>query len=293
MCFTNEYASKSRRQRHDKHSTHQPGVLIFDSGVGAISIAREIQRHIPGLQLHFGIDNAFFPYGDKSEQQLRLRIVAVAEAMLARCSADILVVGCNTASTLVLPALRAALPIPVVGVVPAIKPAAAASQTGTIALLATEGTVNRKYTRELIAQFGNGTEVIHVSAPELVCLAEAHLRGESVSTAVLVPILKRIFSVPGGEKVDVVVLACTHFPLLRAELDSAAPKPIQWLDSGRAIARRVAWWLGELDMAVSGNTVANNNAGLLLVSAADNNAQLAQAFREFNLAAQTTLVQVK
>lgn len=290
MCFTNASTDKSPRCDRGGGARAQPGVLIFDSGVGAISIAREIHRQIPGLRLHFGIDNAFFPYGDKSPRQLRARIVKVAKTMLARCGADMLVVACNTASTLALPALRAALSVPVVGVVPAIKPAAAASRTGTIALLATEGTVNRKYTRELIANFGNGTAVINVPAPELVWLAEAHLRGETVTAAALAPVLERIFSAPGGDRVDVAVLACTHFPLLRTELERAAPKPVQWLDSGAAIARRVEWWLGELGLVVSNHSLPDNEAGLLLASAANKNAKLAQAFREFNL---TTMVGVQ
>lgn len=266
-----------------KGANRHPSALIFDSGVGAISIAREIRALLPGLTLHFGIDNGFFPYGEKSEEQLRPRIVEVASRMMARCRADILVVGCNTASTLALPQLREALKKPVVGVVPAVKPAAAASESGVIALIATQGTVNRNYTRDLIEEFANGAKVINVPAPELVRLAEAKLRGETVSGEDLAPVLHRIFHTAGGDKVDIAVLACTHFPLLREELDRHAPRPIQWLDSGAAIARRVEWWLGELGLPLPDSPA----SGLLLTSAPDPQGLIGTAFAEFQLAEQS------
>ena len=259
------------------HSNKAPSALIFDSGVGAISIAREIRRQIPALTLHFGIDNGFYPYGTKTEEELRPRIVEQASAMMAATAADILVVGCNTASTLALPQLRDALQQPVVGVVPAIKPAAQETHSGIIALIATEGTVNRKYTRELIEDFANGCRVINVPAPELVRLAEAKLRGDTISAMDLEPVLQRIFRTAGGDKVDIAVLACTHFPLLREELDKFAPRRIRWLDSGTAIARRVHWWLQELNLTLPETAAASQ----LLTSAADTDQQIACAFAEF------------
>lgn len=271
------------------HSNKAPSALIFDSGVGAISIAREIRRQIPGLTLHFGIDNGFYPYGNKSEDALRPRIVEVASHMMAACEADILVVGCNTASTLALPSLREVLDQPVVGVVPAIKPAAAASRSGTIALIATEGTVNRRYTRELIDEFANGNRVINVPAPELVALAEAKLRGEPVDPADLAPVIERIFAGPDGDTVDTAVLACTHFPLLRDELAAAAPRPLTWLDSGDAIARRVRWWLEELNIPLS-ETPGNS---LLLTSSSENHSAIQRAFSEFNPEYRTTAIPVR
>ena len=260
------------------HSNKAPSALIFDSGVGAISIGRAIRRQIPGLTLHFGIDNGFYPYGTKSEGELRPRILQVACAMMASSGADILVVGCNTASTLALPELRDTLRQPVVGVVPAIKPAASQSRSGTIALIATEGTVNRDYTRQLIEDFATGADVINVPAPELVRLAEAKLRGESISASDLQAVIARIFEVPGGDKVDTAVLACTHFPLLRDELAAAAPRQIEWLDSGDAIARRVHWWLEQLKLPAD-----HAETGLLLTSAEDSDGKITSAFREFPL----------
>ncbi|MCW8128310.1 glutamate racemase [Microbulbifer halophilus] len=255
-----------------------PSALIFDSGVGAISIAREIRRLLPGLTLHFGIDNSFYPYGSRSEEELRPRIVEQAGAMMRASGADILVVGCNTASTLALPQLRKVLDRPVVGVVPAVKPAAAASRAGTIALIATEGTVNRNYTRDLIRQYGNGCRVINVPAPELVRLAEAKLRGETITARDLEPVLARIFHTAGGDRVDIAVLACTHFPLLREELDRYAPRRIQWVDSGAAIARRVSWWLDELKLAQPDKP----GASRLLTSAVDEDRKILGAFAEFD-----------
>ena len=259
------------------HFNRAPSALIFDSGVGAISIAREIRRQIPGLTLHFGVDNGFYPYGNKSEEALRPRIVQFARAMMEKSQADMLVVGCNTASTLALPELREVLDRPVVGVVPAIKPAAAETRSGTIALIATEGTVNRIYTRELIRQFANGQRVINVPAPELVRLAEAKLRGETITAEDLAPVLHRIFDTAGGDKVDIAVLACTHFPLLREELDTFAPRRIRWLDSGTAIARRVRWWLDELNMDLPDRPAPS----MLLTSAEDTDQRIALAFSEF------------
>ncbi|WP_299592479.1 glutamate racemase [uncultured Microbulbifer sp.] len=260
------------------HFNRAPSALIFDSGVGAISIAREVRRQIPGLTLHFGVDNGFYPYGTKAEEDLRPRIVQIAQTMMARSQADILVVGCNTASTLALPELRDTLECPVVGVVPAIKPAAEETRSGIIALIATEGTVNRRYTRDLIAQFANGHRVINVPAPELVRLAEAKLRGETINADDLAPVLHRIFNTAGGDKVDIAVLACTHFPLLRDELDRFAPRRIRWLDSGPAIARRVRWWLDELQLVLPTSPAASK----LLISAEDPDSHITRAFGEFS-----------
>jgi len=271
------------------HSTKAPSALIFDSGVGAISIAREIRRQMPGLTLHFGIDNGFYPYGTKSEESLRPRIVEIASSMMSACGADLLVVGCNTASTLALPPLREVLKQPVVGVVPAIKPAAAGSQTGTIALIATEGTVNRHYTRDLIEQFANGARVINVPAPELVSLAEAKLQGEVITPKDLAPVIERIFTAPGGDKVDTAVLACTHFPLLREELAAASPRPVTWLDSGDAIARRVRWWLDELNLELPDNP----ERSLLLTSSGSDREKILRAFVEFSPDYQGTDIPVR
>jgi glutamate racemase len=155
-------------------------------------------------------------------------------------SADLVVVACNTASTLALDAVRAQVEIPVVGVVPAIKPAAALTQTGTIGLLATPKTVTRPYTDQLIAAFGAGKTVLRHGAVGLAGAAETKLAGETPDPQIFEAAIQGLFDQKGGEAIDVIVLACTHYPLVQAELETLAPHPVTWVDSGAAIARRTA-----------------------------------------------------
>lgn len=211
-------------------------VLVFDSGVGGLSILSEIRQHIPGCELVYACDNAAFPYGTKDEAELVERVDAVLKALIAQIDPDIVVVACNTASTVALPHIRNHFHKPVVGVVPAIKPAAQLSQSRVIGLLATPGTVSRPYTQQLIDEFAPDCTIIRVGSTELVQLAEQKLRGQSPDPEKLREILAPIFTNP---RTDTLVLACTHFPLLRDELEAAAPRAIQWVDSGAAIARRV------------------------------------------------------
>lgn len=219
-------------------------VLVFDSGVGGLSVLAEIARRLPGVELAFTGDNRHFPYGTKPVDVLLPQIEASVRKTMAACDPDLLVVACNTASTFALPHLRAILPIPVVGVVPAIKPAAALSASRVIGLLATPATVDRPYTSDLIDRFAPGCTVIRVGSAELVTLAEAALRGIAPPVERLAAILAPFFAGPDGARLDVIVLACTHFPLLREALARAAPRPVTFLDSGAAIARRVETLLG-------------------------------------------------
>jgi glutamate racemase len=213
---------------------------VFDSGVGGLSTFQAVRARLPGAVYHYCSDNLHFPYGLRAEDDVVRCAVATAEAFIAHCQLDMLVVACNTMSTVALPALRARWPeIPVVGVVPAIKPAAAASKTRVIALLATPGTVARRYTDELIAEHAAGCQVVKVGSSVLVELAEAKLRGEAVDPALVAREIAPMF-VPG---LDAGVLGCTHFPLLLPELMAASPWPIQWHDSAGAIAARVAYLL--------------------------------------------------
>ncbi|MBZ9557370.1 MULTISPECIES: glutamate racemase [unclassified Modicisalibacter] len=212
-------------------------ILIFDSGVGGLSVAAAIRERLPAATLAYVCDNAMLPYGTKPDAWLVERITAVCREAVRVSDAAVLVVACNTASTLALEALRAALDIPVVGTVPAIKPAAALSRTGTIALLATSATVNRAYTRRLIEEFAGHCRVLRLAADPLVAEAERHLAGEPADEATLVASLAPLWREP---ELDTVVLGCTHFPLLRARFAACAPRVVSWVDSGDAIARRVA-----------------------------------------------------
>ncbi len=215
-------------------------VLVFDSGVGGLSVLDAIAASGHALELDYVADNAWLPYGLKSDAELRGRVPALLARLSEQWAPDAVVVACNTASTIALDAVRAALAIPVVGVVPPIKPAAALTRTGVIGLLATPATVRRAYTNDLIQQFAPDKRVVRFGSAALVQAAEQKLRGEPFDPAALSEAMEGLFGVPGGADIDVIALACTHFPLLAQELAAAAPRPVVWLDSGEAIARRVA-----------------------------------------------------
>lgn len=217
-----------------------PRILVFDSGVGGLSIAQQIQKRLPFAPLIYASDNAFFPYGTKGETELIARVEAVFHNIIAAHPVDIIVIACNTASTLTLPHVRSHFPQPVVGVVPAIKPAAAQSQSQVIGLLATPATVARPYTHNLIREYAPNAEVIAVGSSELVELAEYKLRGGKIAPEQLQHILQPFFSHARGHEMDALVLACTHFPLLRDELAAQFSPKVKLIDSGEAIARRVA-----------------------------------------------------
>jgi glutamate racemase len=218
--------------------------LVFDSGVGGLSVLREIAMLLPQLRLTYAADNAAFPYGTKTEAELVARVSAVIGALAETARPDIVVIACNTASTTALAAVRQFLTIPVVGVVPAIKPAAAASESRVIGLLGTKATVTTAYTAALIKQFANGCTVLTHGSPELVEAAERKLQGLDPGREDVAAAIARLFGQPGGDRLDTIVLGCTHFPLLRDELAAAAPHPVAWMDSGAAIARRVSTILG-------------------------------------------------
>jgi glutamate racemase len=214
--------------------------IVFDSGVGGLSVLDCIAAALPGLRLLYVADNAYYPYGTKEEGALVARVRTLLTELAARLRPDLVVIACNTASTVALPAVRAALAVPIVGTVPAIKPAAQTSITRVIGLLGTPGTVRRRYTQALIDEFAPDCTVLRNGSTELVELAEQKLRGEAIAPAAVKRALADLFGQPSGERIDTVVLACTHFPLLGAELVAGAPRPLHWIDSGGAIARRVA-----------------------------------------------------
>jgi glutamate racemase len=215
-------------------------VLVFDSGVGGLSVLDAIAASGHALELDYAADNAWLPYGLKSDEELRARVPALLAALVEQWAPACVVVACNTASTIALDQTRAALSVPVVGVVPPIKPAAAQTKTGVIGLLATPATVRRPYTDDLIAQFAVDKTVVRFGSSALVEAAEQKLRGEPFNPAAITEAINGLFGAPGGADMDVVALACTHFPLLAQELSAAAPRDCVWLDSGAAIARRVA-----------------------------------------------------
>ena len=216
-------------------SANAAPILVFDSGVGGLTIVDAIAEALPGAPIVYACDNEAFPYGPKPEDELVDRVHDVLDALVSRFAPRLVVVACNTASTVALPRLRSQYIVPIVGVVPAIKPAARLSKNRIIGLLATPGTVRRPYTDQLIAEHAADCTVVRVGSSELVLAAEQKLRGELVEPALLRELLRPILEAGA----DTVVLGCTHFPLLRTELEAAAGRELTWVDSGEAIARRV------------------------------------------------------
>lgn len=230
----------------------EPTILVFDSGLGGLTVLDAVRRARPDARYVYAADDAAFPYGRLSEAALVARVLAVMEPLLARHRPDLVVIACNTASTLVLPALRQRFSTPFVGVVPPIKPAAAATRSRLITLLATPGTVARSYTHDLIATYAAACAVTLVGAADLAGYAEAELAGAPVEDASLLAAIAPCFvSAPDGRRTDVICLACTHYPLLLPRLAALAPWPVAWIDPAPAIARRVVQLIGPLPRAAA------------------------------------------
>lgn len=219
--------------------TDERPVLVFDSGIGGLTVLRELRVMMPDRRFVYIADDAGFPYGDWEEEALRARIVELFGKFIAGYDPEIAVIACNTASTLVLDDLRRAYPaVPFVGTVPAIKPAAERTSSGLVSVLATPGTVKRAYTRDLIQSFATQCHVRLVGADRLARVAEAHIRGEKIDEALVVEQIAPCFVEKDGERTDIVVLACTHYPFLANVFRRLAPWPVDWLDPAEAIARR-------------------------------------------------------
>ena len=234
-----------------------PSVLVLDSGVGGLSITGEILTRCPALHIDYIADLAAFPYGTKPEMQIVERITQLIEHASGTLRPAVIVIACNTASTVALTAARKITAIPVVGVVPAIKPAAKLSKTGVIGILATEGTVNRTYTHNLIKEFARDSTVVLHGSARLVELAEEKLQHGSVNPRLVRQELLPLFT--HNPHMDTVVLACTHFPLLKDEFMQNFPEIRFWVDSGSAIASRV-----ESLLNAQGLDIANVNSALQL-----------------------------
>ena len=214
-------------------------VAIYDSGVGGLSIAEHAMRQCPEHDYIFLSDTAAFPYGTKTEKEILQRSLKLIDTLSQRFKIDVLIVACNTASTIILPSLRERFSFHVIGVVPAIKPAAAISKTKSIGLLATPATISRQYTQDLIDSFAGDCEVTKVGTSELVRLAEDKLSGLSFDQSQLEKELKPLIN---NTKIDVLVLACTHFPLLENDIRQCFDKldhELRLIDSGEAIANRL------------------------------------------------------
>ncbi|WMS86112.1 glutamate racemase [Pleionea litopenaei] len=210
-------------------------VLVLDSGIGGLTVVKSMSQLLPRLSIDYVADNLFFPYGTKTQAELKQRLLFLIERQLQSSDYDAIVIACNSASTLVLDEIRKQINLPIVGVVPAIKPAAQLSKNKRIGLLATEATVNGQYVDQLIEQFANDCHVTKVASQQLVLLAEIKLQGLPLDFQSVAEIVKPFIE----QKSDVVVLGCTHFPWFKSELTERYPD-IAWIDSGEAIARRVS-----------------------------------------------------
>jgi glutamate racemase len=220
-----------------------PTILVFDSGLGGLTVFREVAAARPDARFVYAADDAMFPYSAIGEEPLVVRVTSLMEGFIAEYQPDLVVVACNTASTLVLPALRQRFSVPFVGTVPAIKPACAASVTKRVTVLGTEATVKREYTQALIRQFASGCQVTLVGSPRLAEYAERELAGEPVGDEALYLEIAACF-IDDGARTDTVVLACTHYPLLTDRLTRLAPWPVRFIDPAPAIARRVVELVG-------------------------------------------------
>jgi len=213
-------------------------ILIFDSGLGGLSVVKALREIAPDAGLAYAADNAAFPYGDWDESALVERMVQVLEKLIAKTCPDVVVIACNTASTIGLEPLRQRFDVPFVGTVPAIKPAANQTKTGHISVLATPGTVKREYTKALIDTYAFHCDVKLHGAENLAVMAETKLGGKGVDLEALRIEVAPVFVENKGGCTDVVVLGCTHYPLLLEELEQVTPWPVTFIDPAPAIARQ-------------------------------------------------------
>ena len=228
----------------------QNPILFFDSGLGGLSVLKAAQALVPNMPVVYVADYGGLPYGEKSEIDITARVAAMLGQLAERYRPAIMVIACNTASTIALSAVRAALELSIVGTVPAIKPAAAMSETRVIGLLGTAATIRQAYVDNLAAEFASDAALIRYGAGELVYAAEAKLRGEPVDDSVYARAIDGLINQAGGPNIDTIVLACTHFPLVQGELHHAAiaagltPK-LRFIDGAEGIARRIVFRSGE------------------------------------------------
>ncbi len=214
-------------------------LLLFDSGVGGLSVLAEVRKALPNAPIVYVADNKGFPYGTKTEAEIAARVPALLGRLAERYDPRLIVIACNTASTIALAGVRAALDLPIVGTVPAIKPAAERSKTRVIGVLGTDATVRQPYVDDLSAKYANDCLVLRHGSAALVQLAEARLRGEETPDSAYADALGGLLDQAGGERMDVVVLACTHFPLVADRLAAVAPRRLTFIDGAQGIARRV------------------------------------------------------
>ncbi len=214
---------------------------MFDSGVGGLSVLREVRLALPQAPVIYAADNAGLPYGTKTEVEIASRVAGLLGRMTERLKPRLVCIACNTASTIALGMVRDVLEVPIVGTVPAIKPAAAITRSGVIGLLGTGATIRQGYVDRLEAEFAADKHLLRFAAPELVEAAEARLRGLPVDPAVFARAADGLRAQAQGGAIDTVVLACTHFPLIVDDLAQAIGPDVEFVDGAAGIARRIAF----------------------------------------------------
>jgi glutamate racemase len=252
-------------------------ILVFDSGVGGLSVLSHIQKALPRASIVYAADNGGYPYGTKSEAEIASRVPALLGRLAERYQPRIIVIACNTASTIALAHVRSALDLPVVGTVPAIKPAALLSKTRTIAVLGTAATVRQSYVDNLVAEFARDCTVFRHGSAGLVDIAEAKLRGTPPAAHDVKAELAGLFAQDGADQIDAIALSCTHFPLLADDIAKACPAGITLVDSGEGIAHRAAH-------LTSGQVWPDKATGIAVFTrAADDHALLSPALHRYGL----------
>jgi len=216
-------------------------ILLFDSGVGGLTVLAELRKLLPQAPVIYFADTAGLPYGEKTEAEIAARVAGLLGRLSERYSPRLITIACNTASTIALGMVREVLHVPIVGTVPAIKPASEMTRTGVIGLLGTAATIRQGYVDRLEADFANDKRLIRHAAPRLVAAAEALLRGEPLDPSVFEEAAAGLRSQPGGEDIDTVVLACTHFPLIENQLHAALGTNVEFVHGAEGIARRIAY----------------------------------------------------
>ena len=252
-----------------------PKILVFDSGLGGLTVFREIIKARPDAHYFYIADDARFPYGRISEDELIPRVLGIIGEAIGAHQPDLVVIACNTASTLALTELRANFKVPFVGTVPAIKPACAKSKSKLVSVLGTEATVAREYTMGLIREFAQDCEVKLVGSAWLAAFAEAELNGKPASDEAIAAELAPCFVEKDGKRTDTIALACTHYPLLGERLKKLAPWPVEWIDPAPAIARRV------LDLTGKASKEKGQPAQIAFTSGRTPSPQLAKALTAF------------
>ena len=223
-----------------------PKIVVFDSGLGGLTVYKELKRALPGANYLYIADSDAFPYGNLRDDELVTRLLALFDILIAREHPDICVIACNTASTIALGPLREHFDVPFVGVVPAIKMAAEATKSGLFSVLATPGTVKRDYTHDLVRHHAASCEVKLVGASDLADMAEQFMRGEQIDDQKLLAQIRPAFVENEGRRTDMIALGCTHYPFLIEQMRKVAPWSVTFLDPAPAIARRTAAVLSQM-----------------------------------------------